>query len=140
LAKSYQKSRQQFQTPEKGAVRVSLEDLVREGAQKMLAQALEEEVNAFLGRGRYERGKGFRGYRNGYHEAREVTVGVAPVSVRVPRVSQIPAEVVISGPRRPRNASLPGCIWKGFPPGISNRCFGNWWEKPPLFRHLPSCG
>jgi transposase-like protein len=97
LAKSYQKSRQQFQTPEKGAVRASLEDLVREGAQKMLAQALEEEVNAFLGRGRYERGKGFRGYRNGYHESREVTVGVGPVEVRVPRVTRVPAEVASQG-------------------------------------------
>jgi putative transposase len=97
LAKSYQKNKGKIQTPEKGAIRTSLEDLVREGAQKMLAQALEEEVNAFLGRGRYERKNGFRGYRNGYHEAREVTVGVAPVSVKVPRVSQIPAEVASQG-------------------------------------------
>ena len=75
LSKSYQKSRQQIQVSEKGSVRASLEDLVREGAQKMLAQALEEEVNAFLGRGRYEQGNFLRGYRNGYHESREVTVG-----------------------------------------------------------------
>jgi transposase-like protein len=46
---------------------------------------LEEEVNAFLGRDRYERGKEFRGYRNGYHSKREVTVGLGPVEVRVPR-------------------------------------------------------
>jgi transposase-like protein len=53
----------------------------------MLAAVLEEEVTAFLGRRRYERVKGMRGYRNGYHPAREVTVGVAPVEVRVPRVA-----------------------------------------------------
>ena len=31
----------------------------------MLAAGLEEEVSAFLGRDRYERGEEFRGYRNG---------------------------------------------------------------------------
>jgi transposase-like protein len=87
LFKSYQKSSQQIQTAETGTMQSSLEDLVREGARMILAQALEEEINAFLGRGRYARKDDFLGYRNGYHEAREVTVGVAPVSVKVPRVS-----------------------------------------------------
>ena len=41
--------------------------MVREGARRLLAAALEEEVSAFLGRDRYERGKEFGGYRNGYH-------------------------------------------------------------------------
>ena len=41
----------------------------------MLAAALEEEVSGFLGRDRYERGEEFRGYRNGYHRSRELTVG-----------------------------------------------------------------
>ena len=45
----------------------------------MLAAVLEEEVNAFLGRQRYQRGQPFRGYRNGYHPARELTVGLGPV-------------------------------------------------------------
>jgi hypothetical protein len=43
---------------------------VLEGARRMLAAALEEGVSGFLGRHRYERGKGFRGYRNGYHPPR----------------------------------------------------------------------
>ncbi len=42
----------------------ALEHLVRDGARRMLAAALEAEVTAFLGRGRYERGGEFRGYRN----------------------------------------------------------------------------
>ena len=70
----------------------ALERYVREGARQMLAAALEEEVNAFLGRRRYERGKAFRGYRNGYQAAREVTAGLGPVEVRVPRVAQVPPE------------------------------------------------
>jgi transposase-like protein len=75
----------------------ALETLVREGARRMLAAALEEEVAAFLGRGRYERGGPFRGHRNGYHAPREVTVGVGAVAVRVPRVADVPAEVAPDG-------------------------------------------
>ena len=37
----------------------TLEDMVREGARRMLAAALEEEVSAFLGRDRYERARSF---------------------------------------------------------------------------------
>ncbi len=47
--------------------------------------SLEEEVNAFLGRERYERGEEFRGYRNGYHRSHDLTVGVSAVAVKVPR-------------------------------------------------------
>jgi transposase-like protein len=63
----------------------------------MLAAVLEEEVNAFLGRYRYQRGQTFRGYRNGYHRARELTVGLVPVKVKVPRVAQVPEEVAAQG-------------------------------------------
>ena len=59
----------------------------------MLAAAFEEEVSAFLGRDRYERGQEFRGYWNGYHPSRELTVGVAAVDVKAPRVRDVPAEV-----------------------------------------------
>ncbi len=78
---------------ESSEVQEALESCVREGARRMLADALEEEVNTFLGRQRYERGKAFRGYRNGYHPPREVTVGLGPVKVRVPRVAKVPCDV-----------------------------------------------
>ena len=58
-----------------------------------MAAVLEEEVNAFLERHRYQRGQRFRGYRNGYDAARELTVGLGPVAVRVPRVAQVPGDV-----------------------------------------------
>ena len=64
----------------------------------MLAAALEE-VSTFLGRDRYERSDEFRGYRNGYHRSREVTVGVSAVEVKVPRVSDVPEEVSPDGYR-----------------------------------------
>ncbi len=82
---------------ERDEIQDALESYVREGAQQMLAAVLEEEVNAFLGRHRYQRGQRFRGYRNGYHPARELTVGLGPVEVRVPRVAQVPEEVAPRG-------------------------------------------
>ena len=48
-----------------GVVGDSLEEMVREGARRMMAATLDEEVNVFLGRERYERSDKFRGYRNG---------------------------------------------------------------------------
>jgi transposase-like protein len=80
-----------------GACGQTLEEIVREGAQRLLAAALNEEVQAFLGRRRYERGQPFRGYRNGYHGERELTVGVGKVAVRVPRVSDVPAAANAAG-------------------------------------------
>ena len=94
LRRSYQTNGDQGERDE---VQDVLESYVREGAQQMLAAVLEEEVNAFLGRHRYQRGQRFRGYRNGYHPARELTVGLGPVAVRVPRVAQVPREVAPQG-------------------------------------------
>ena len=94
MSRSYQRQDSQ---QEENQVQDALEDYVREGARQMLASVLEEEVNAFLGRHRYARSRQFRGYRNGYHQARELTVGLAAVEVRVPRVSQAPQEVAPQG-------------------------------------------
>ncbi len=94
MATSYQKRRGKEQGDE---VQDALEACVREGARQMLAAALEEEVNGFLERSRYQRGKQFRGYRNGYHPPRELTVGLGPVKVRVPRVAKVPPDVSPQG-------------------------------------------
>lgn len=94
MATSYQKSRDKGQRDE---VQDALEACVRDGARRMLAVALEEEVNGFLRRSRYQRSGVFRGHRNGYHPLREVTVGLGPVEVRVPRVSKVPPEVAPQG-------------------------------------------
>lgn len=80
-------------------VRETLEDLVRRGAQEMLRRALEEEVNAFLGRDRYDRKGEFRGYRNGYAPERTVGSGLGAVTVRAPRVREVPEDVAPDGYR-----------------------------------------
>src|SRR5438128_3629168 len=53
-----------------------LERLVREGARKMLQDALEAEVDDFLGRRRYQRTDEQRGYRNGHLPERTIGVGM----------------------------------------------------------------
>ena len=66
-----------------------LEALAREGAREMLMTALGDEVDAYLGRGRYERGDGFRGYRNG-SSPRRLTLGSGTVALQTPRVRDVP--------------------------------------------------
>ena len=59
--------------PEAGAVITdTLESIAREGARAMLARALDEEVDEFLGRPRYAKGGRRTGYRNGHGREREV--------------------------------------------------------------------
>jgi len=67
----------------------ALEVLVRQGARRMLMLALNEEVDSYLGRGRYQRTDGFRGYRNGT-TPRSLTVGSGRIELAVPRVRDVP--------------------------------------------------
>ena len=75
------------------AVSETLEALAREGARRMLERALHAEVDAHLGRSRYERVADFAGYRNGYGRDREVTIGTWSVEVRPPRVAEVPTHI-----------------------------------------------
>jgi len=69
--------------------RDQLEVIAREGAREMLSKALSEEVDAYLGRGRYERTEEYRGYRNG-NVPRKLTLGAGTVELVVPRVRDVP--------------------------------------------------
>jgi len=68
-----------------------LEDLARAGAREMLMNALNEEVDAYLGRGRYERTGAYRGYRNG-STARKLTLGAGTIDLAIPRVRDVPED------------------------------------------------
>lgn len=73
----------------------SLEELVRSAAQRMIEGALEAEVTEFLERLPGEKAseaEGFRGYRNGYAKERKITTAVGALTVRQPRISDIPEE------------------------------------------------
>jgi len=74
-----------------------LERLVRAGARKMLQDALEAEVDDFLGRRRYQRTDQNRGYRNGHLPERTIGVGMGAVEVSLPRVSDVPPAVSPDG-------------------------------------------
>ena len=65
---------------------LTLEEIVRVGAQKMLKVALEAEIQSFLEghRGLMDDGK-LSIVRNGYNPAREVTLGMGSIEVQVPR-------------------------------------------------------
>ena len=148
MERGYQGNRGNDQRNE---VQDALESYVREGARQMLAAVLEEEVNAFLGRHRYQRGKAFRGYRNGYHPARELTVGLGPVEVRAPRVAQVPEEVAPQGfhsevVRRYQRASqtthrLFGRLYlEGLASGDFEPVFRELVGGPRRYRPTPWCG
>src|SRR5512147_751972 len=78
------------ESPEPNEVaRDQLEMIAREGARQMLASALEEERDAYLARGRYERSGEYRGYRNG-GTPRRLTLGAGTVELAVPRVREVP--------------------------------------------------
>ncbi|MPY93728.1 MAG: hypothetical protein GEV08_11910 [Acidimicrobiia bacterium] len=63
--------------------------IVLEGARRMLAAALEAEVDAYVAELADQRdGRGRRlVVRNGHAEARTVTTGAGPIEVQAPRVN-----------------------------------------------------
>lgn len=68
--------------------RDALTVLLRDGAQRLLAQAIEAEVDDWIGRHvglKNERGRQLV-VRNGHHPARTLVTGVGPVEVSQPRV------------------------------------------------------
>src|SRR5947209_14426108 len=66
-----------------------IDEIVREGARRMLAEALQAEVDAYIAAHAAERdGDGRRlVVRNGYHQPREVLTSAGAVEVTAPRVN-----------------------------------------------------
>jgi putative transposase len=79
---------------------LDLDEIARQGARRMLAEALEAEVQNYLEAARGERDE--RGHalvvRNGYAKEREVLLGAGAVEVRAPRVND--RRVEADGERR----------------------------------------
>ena len=68
---------------------LDLDEIARAGARRMLAEALEAEVEAYIEAARAERDERGRALvvRNGYAREREVLLGAGAVEVRAPRVN-----------------------------------------------------
>jgi putative transposase len=68
---------------------LDLDEIARQGARKMLAQALEAEVEAYLRAGEGERDEQGRALvvRNGHARSRQILCGAGTIEVRAPRVN-----------------------------------------------------
>jgi transposase-like protein len=86
-----------------------LDEIVRDGAQQMLAAALRAEVAGYVATHASEvddRGRRLV-VRNGYHDAREVTTAAGVVQVRQPRVNDKRTDPLTGERRRFSSAILP---------------------------------
>jgi transposase-like protein len=73
----------------KGVSPSLIDEIVREGARRMLAEALRAEVDAYVAAFAAERDESGRRLvvRNGYHQSREVQTSAGAVEVTAPRVN-----------------------------------------------------
>jgi putative transposase len=90
-------------------LRLDLDELVREGARRMLAAALEAEVDAYLAAHLAERDEHGRRLvvRNGHARQREVLTAAGAVQVRTPRVDDRRSDPVSGERIRFRSVILP---------------------------------
>ncbi|GGV28459.1 hypothetical protein GCM10010260_81060 [Streptomyces filipinensis] len=85
-----------------------LDDIVREGARRMLAAALEAEVTAYIAELVDERDqRGRLVVRNGYHQPREVTTAAGVVEVKAQRVNDKRVDADTGERKRFSSAILP---------------------------------
>ena len=86
-----------------------IDEIVREGARRMLAEALAAEVDAYIAQFAAERGEDGRQLvvRNGYHRSREVLTSAGSVEVTVPRVNDKRADPATGERKRFASAILP---------------------------------
>jgi putative transposase len=92
-----------------GELRLDLDAIVREGARRMLAAALEAEVDAYLAAYAAERDEQGRRLvtRNGHARERQVTTVGGAVAVRAPRVNDRRVGPVTGQRARFRSVVLP---------------------------------
>ncbi|NGO48407.1 IS256 family transposase [Streptomyces ureilyticus] len=86
-----------------------IDEIVREGARRMLAAALEAEVNAYIAELADQRDEDGRRLvvRNGYHQPRQVTTAAGTVEVKAPRVNDKRVDEATGERKRFASAILP---------------------------------
>ncbi len=89
---------------------LDLDEIARQGAQKMLAQALQAEVDAYLNAAQGERDE-HTGHalvvRNGYHNERQVLCGAGAIEVKAPRVNDRRVDETTGERKRFKSVILP---------------------------------
>ena len=86
-----------------------IDEIVREGARRMLAEALQAEVDAYVAQLAGERDENGRRLvvRNGYHQSREVLTSAGAVEVTAPRVNDKRTDADTGDRKRFASAILP---------------------------------
>jgi transposase-like protein len=86
-----------------------IDQIVREGARRMLAEALQAEVDAYIAAHAAEQDENGRRLvvRNGYHQSREVLTSAGAVEVTAPRVNDKRADPDTGERKRFSSAILP---------------------------------
>src|SRR5438876_3223737 len=86
-----------------------IDEIVREGARRMLAEALAAEVDAYIAQFTAERDENGRRLvvRNGCHQSREVLTSAGAVEVTVPRVNDKRTDPATGQRQRFTSAILP---------------------------------
>ncbi|WP_436839476.1 IS256 family transposase [Microbispora hainanensis] len=86
-----------------------IDEIVREGARRMLAEALKAEVDAYIAQFSDQRDDDGRRLvvRNGYHAPREVLTAAGAIEVRAPRVNDKRVDEVTGERKRFSSAILP---------------------------------
>ncbi|MFB7091432.1 IS256 family transposase [Streptomyces sp. NPDC056296] len=110
-----------------------IDDIVREGARRMLAAALEAEVNAYISELADQRDESGRRLvvRNGFHQPRKVTTAAGAIEVKAPRVNDKRVDEATGERKRFSSAILPP--WARKSPKISE-------VLPLLYLHGLSSG
>jgi transposase-like protein len=110
-----------------------IDQIVREGARKMLAVALQAEVDAYIAAFADERDEAGRRLvvRNGYHQPRELLTAAGAIEVKAPRVNDKRIDAETGERRRFSSAILPA--WARKTPQISE-------VLPLLYLHGLSSG
>uniref|UniRef100_UPI0011C840CE IS256 family transposase n=1 Tax=Microbispora sp. CSR-4 TaxID=2592813 RepID=UPI0011C840CE len=110
-----------------------LDEIVREGARRMLAAALEAEVNSYLAELADARDADGRRLvvRNGFHAERTIATSAGPVQVKAPRVNDKRVDAETGERKRFSSAILPP--WARKTPKISE-------VLPLLYLHGLSTG
>jgi transposase-like protein len=86
-----------------------IDEIVREGARRILAEALQAEVDAYIAAFADQRDEGGRRLvvRNGYHRSREVLTSAGAVEVAMPRVNDKRTDPAAGEGKRFSSAILP---------------------------------
>jgi len=110
-----------------------IDEIVREGARRMLAAALEAEVNGYLAELADQRDAAGRRLvvRNGHHAERTIATSAGPVQVKAPRVNDKRVDEVTGERKRFSSAILPA--WARKTPKIAE-------VLPLLYLHGLSTG